>query len=174
MQFVELSAAVLGLVLLGCASASLDGDWVFKGPDCPEAYSNCLPLRAQPEAITLYPYDPPPPGTIWAPWLTITCPGNEPMVILSAGELLFFEEGSASAQFTVDGRQYGPYSPFSENDQVIALYGPAAAEAVALLADAEANGEDVDVELRSYSESRRFSYAVAGFDRNYRRLPCSG
>ena len=42
------------------------------------------------------------------------------------------------------------------------------------MAKADEAGRDVNVELHSYGDRDRYSYAVAGFNHNYRRLSCSG
>ena len=75
----------------------------------------------------------------------------------------------------MEGRkQYGPYSVTAEGGRGISLTAADAAEFVAILAMADEERRNIDVELRSHGDSDRYSYTVAGFNHNYRRLPCSG
>ena len=114
--------------------------------------------------MVLYPDHPPTTEVIQKPWMEVACWKDEPFVMLFTGGASFFEEGAAPVRLTVEGRQHGPYSVTTAAGRSMSLAAADAAEA----------GQDVDVELHSYGDRDRYSYAVAGFNHNYHRLPCSG
>ena len=124
--------------------------------------------------MVLYPDHPPTTEVIQKPWMEVACWKDEPFVMLFTGGASFFEEGAAPVRLTVEGRQHGPYSVTTAAGRSMSLAAADAAEVVDVLAMAGEAGQDVDVELHSYGDRDRYSYAVAGFNHNYHRLPCSG
>ena len=175
MRFALPLAFVAGLALLGCAGEAPYGDWVFKSPDCPGAYSNCQDTPTQAESMLLFPDVQLSAYGVWRPLMEVTCWEDEPFVMLFAGDPSFFKEGTASIKFTVEGRnQHGSYSVATDGGWVVSLAATDALEVVGLLTMADEARRDIDVELRSYGDRDQYGYSVAGFDRNYQRLPCSG
>ena len=174
MRLAVALAVVAGLALLGCGDESQYGDWVFRGPDCPGAYPNCLIAPSREESMALSPDGDLSAYRAWRPAMYVSCWEDRPFVALFTGGLAFFEAGTASVQFAVDRQQHGPYSVATEGGRGISLTAADADEVVAIMAMADEKRRNVKVELRSYGDSDQYSYNVAGFNRNYRRLPCSG
>ena len=146
--------------------------WIYYGPDCPDAYSNCAPISTEMEFLALFSYsdnDMP----IWdRANIRITCEtgafDTEGLIIGTNDSLVGIWIGESESQ----AKQY--FTPYGVEPESVWFARSGYRDIISLIKLAETTNQTLTIGVTAgpgYDTVVRL-FDVTGFTVNYNRLPC--
>ena len=162
-----------------------NGDWVYSGPDCPDAYPNCPPITSDLSLIHLPAYEyrnNTNDDFLDAPYIQVACHDESPFFGFNGGGLLI-GEGETGLAIRYGDQEISAasnyYTEESDSTLVTAWFDSRDSRAILWFIE-QADRQDRDVAIAALSNVGSdeeqvlviADFDVTGYAVNYERLPC--
>ena len=153
-----------------------NGDWIYFGPECPDAYDNCAFYSSEHVFMSLEAYSDTNESFYDEAGVRISCWRGSPSLVFDGGGPWIGGTGRTglNVRFASAKPEEGTHFRTDDNDfEYVEFDRTESAGIIAFIEDAERQRKDVTFGAVGDYDTVVADFDVTGFTTNYQRLPCS-